>query len=416
MRHTNGWMKSGARLRWSLVLACIFLLAGCPDANHRSADVPAVKEGPLLVIDAGSTGTRLYAYQVTASPDGGLPGIVLMDSFKVEPGISDLEEDRDQGMKNLEALVEAARRFVPQTRWSTTPVYLLATAGMRLLSRAKQARILAAIDSYFRQEGSFAYQEPIVLSGTYEGLYSWLSVNYLDDRFDPGTEREGMLEMGGASTQIVFLSPPTSAAPVIKRRLRGRAYRIYAHSYLYMGENQARQLAATADCYPGGFPMGIGEAVGQGDFNRCTQEIKEHFAALCENLECDGPHCVFARHPVQAPRGNYFAISGFYFLYDFLNPGNDEKLLATYLAGGRDFCSQNWEAIKAQYAKTPDVYRYLKNYCFASAYYYTLLSSGFGLDDATQNIKAVTQINATEVSWTLGAALDIVSGHAPQSD
>jgi hypothetical protein len=317
--------------------------------------------------------------------------------------------------ENLESLVKAAQRLVPSEDWPTTPVYLLATAGMRLLSRNKRTRILSTIEDHLRKEGSFSYQKPIVLSGAYEGLYSWLAVNYLDDRFDPGTEREGMLEMGGASTQIAFLAPADEAVPFIERVLRGRRYRIYTRSYLYMGENQARRLAATANCYPVGFPLGWAEEEGRGDFNRCVQEIKERFTALCESLECDGPHCIFERHPVQAPQGNYFAVSGFFYLYDFLASEIDEKVLATYLEDGSAFCRQDWEAIKSQYAAIPSQIRYLKNYCFASAYYYALLSSGFGFDGSSQHVRTVDAIDAVEVSWTLGAALDIVSGHAPQS-
>lgn len=413
----HGCMKPDNRIRsrcW-LILASAILLIGCSNAKLLPADAHSIKNGPMVVIDAGSSGSRLFAYHVIASSEDGLPRIDLLGTHKVEPGISAFEEDRGQGIENIDALVQAARRLIPQADWSTTPVYLLATAGMRLISSTKRERILSAIDSHFRQEGSFAYHPPLVLSGTYEGLYSWLAVNYLDDRFNPGTEREGMLEMGGASTQIAFVCPSDSTAAFIERSIRGQQYRIYSQSYLYMGENQARRLAATVSCYPDGFPINIDNEVGRGDFNRCAYDIKERFTALCESLECDGPHCIFERPPVQAPKGDYFAVSGFFYLYDFLASAADNDVLETYLEGGQNFCRLNWETIKTQHSETPDEYRYLKNYCFASAYYYTLLSSGFGFESARQRIRAVTKINATEVSWTLGAVLDIVAGYPPQS-
>ncbi|CAG2235425.1 unnamed protein product [Mytilus edulis] len=47
-----------------------------------------------------------------------------------------------------------------------------------------------------------------ILSGEEEGVFAWITINYLKDYFGsdrPQSQAVGVLEMGGGSTQIVFL-------------------------------------------------------------------------------------------------------------------------------------------------------------------------------------------------------------------
>jgi len=54
----------------------------------------------------------------------------------------------------------------------------------------------------------------------------------------PGTKEKtiGILELGGASTQIAFIPPGNVLANKFSLRLVGRRYPLYVHSYLYFGQ------------------------------------------------------------------------------------------------------------------------------------------------------------------------------------
>ena len=55
-----------------------------------------------------------------------------------------------------------------------------------------------------KKESSFTVEKVMTISGKYEGLYAWLGINYLLDKFDSGNQKVGIVEMGGASPQIAY--------------------------------------------------------------------------------------------------------------------------------------------------------------------------------------------------------------------
>ena len=58
-----------------------------------------------------------------------------------------------------------------------------------------------------------------VLDGKDEGLYGWVTVNYLLDALYPaGGEPSGIIDLGGGSVQIVYPAPATSSTAAATRR------------------------------------------------------------------------------------------------------------------------------------------------------------------------------------------------------
>ena len=53
----------------------------------------------------------------------------------------------------------------------------------------------------------------------------------------PGSDAVGVLEMGGGSTQIAFLPDHSVYANMFPVSVGGTLYRLYAHSYLFYGQN-----------------------------------------------------------------------------------------------------------------------------------------------------------------------------------
>ncbi len=358
-----------------------------------------------LVIDAGSSGSRIYVYQVKPNQHEELPEVTYLDSKSVNPGISEYDEDPATGKKNLQDLLDFAKSKVPVTEQKSTPLRLMATAGMRMPIKARRDQIMKEVNAVFTADGSFDFKGAIILAGSYEALYSWITVNFSNDHFDPAQKREGLLEMGGASTQIAFTRKHKKAGKRhrIERTIRGKDYYIYARSYLFMGQIEAMILSVTSNCYPKKYAMDFG--FGTGDFDECASDIMERFSSICENMEHGrGPHCIFQR-PVN-PRGqiDYFAVPAFKETFEFFGLTPNVNLVAL-VEKGREYCAMEWEAVKAKYSAVHPFF--LKSFCYNMAYFWSLIAKGFGLEDKDANIVP------NEGSWTLGAIIDTTLGHQP---
>lgn len=144
--------------------------------------------------------------------------------------------------------------------------------------------MLAAVTQTLTQY-PFDFRGARILSGQDEGVFGWVTTNYLLENFikvgpvaspmsrgcghhplaDPNLyfpqygwvgqwfrPRKGTLgamDLGGASTQITFetASPAEDPANEVQLRLYGQRYRVYTHSFLCYGRDQVlRMLLASA--------------------------------------------------------------------------------------------------------------------------------------------------------------------------
>lgn len=246
--------------------------------NPTSLDPWLVGRHFGIVIDAGSSGSRLQiyswkdprltnlknnyelAYTLPKVEKGTKYGNDWM--YRVEPGISSLADKSGDVGGYLQPLLNHARDHIPPFLEKETPLFLLATAGMRLLPPVKQAEILQETCHFFRHHTAFKIDEPSdvgpcgssvrIITGEEEGLFGWIAVNYLMDGFmGQGQDHTtyGFLDMGGASTQIAF-EPTTmnedDAKNLIDVRLRllgGQeiVHRVFVTTWLGYGTNQARE-------------------------------------------------------------------------------------------------------------------------------------------------------------------------------
>ncbi|KDE05976.1 hypothetical protein MVLG_03662 [Microbotryum lychnidis-dioicae p1A1 Lamole] len=233
-----------------------------------------------IVIDAGSSGSRVQVYswidptiakQQRKAERKTLEVLNRVDKgvesgdgwhIKVEPGISTFGETPGQVGDYLKPLIEFAKTLVPASQLDSTPIYLLATAGMRLLPRDQQRAVLYSTCTYL-QTYPFKIddcdQQVRIITGEEEGLYGWVAVNYLMDGFDTHdhaaklghkhSSTYGFLDMGGASTQIAF--EPAEKEQIAHRDnlldvnlmlLSGRtvSHPVFVTTWLGFGTNQAR--------------------------------------------------------------------------------------------------------------------------------------------------------------------------------
>ncbi|XP_072319140.1 ectonucleoside triphosphate diphosphohydrolase 7-like [Eucyclogobius newberryi] len=256
----------------------------------ESTDVenPSLNYG--VVVDCGSSGSRVFVYYWP--PHNGNPHTLLdirqmRDKerkpvvLKIKPGISTLAKTPTASSDYLQPLLSFAAAHVPKNKHKETPLYILCTAGMRLLPETEQAAILEDIVSDVPLEFDFLFSESHaeVISGKQEGVYAWIGINFVLGRFDhavaddaivevttssqsrkPISRRRtvGIMDMGGASLQIAYEVPGVVHFSSPQEEEAGKSvlaefnlgcdvehtehvYRVYVTTFLGFGGNMARQ-------------------------------------------------------------------------------------------------------------------------------------------------------------------------------
>ena len=195
----------------------------------------------VAIIDAGSSGSRLFVYEVVQSET---PSIQLL--FPLTPEQKKVAKGR--ALSSVANQTDSVRVFLEgmtaKFQSEQTGIYILATAGMRLKSETQAEAIYDKLRNLGTVNG-YHIEGAMTISGQYEGLYGWLAANYdhgnIDvERTDSGNQLtytdypHGILEIGGASMQLAF-STTTNGKNCLYRP--GLNY-IYTKSYLGGGVDQ----------------------------------------------------------------------------------------------------------------------------------------------------------------------------------
>ncbi|XP_066476220.1 ectonucleoside triphosphate diphosphohydrolase 1 isoform X2 [Tiliqua scincoides] len=346
-----------------------------------------------------------------------------------------------------------AKTSVPSREHRNTPVYLGATAGMRLLSLQNEdtsKKVLSAVQSTLRSY-PFSYKGARILSGQEEGAYGWITINYLLGNFkkslwpsflpplfsNPGTT--GALDLGGASTQITFVPDTTveSQGDALNFRLYGKNYTVYTHSFLCYGKDQALNLKLAIDaqgaskgfhiepCYHRGYVkiLNISDLLtnpctapslqpppsnmqlridGAGNYGRCLTSIQKIF----NMSQCPYSNCAFNGIFMPPLTGNFGAFSAFYYVMDFLNVTNEplEDVIMTL----KSFCSRPWDKVKEEFPNIKE--KYLSDYCFSGTYIVALLNERYSFkNEEWQRIHFLKKIAKSDAGWTLGYMLNLTN-------
>jgi guanosine-diphosphatase len=210
------------------------------------------------MIDAGSTGSRIHIYKFNNCKPA--PSYEYEVFKQVLGGLSSFAGRPEEAARSLDVLLDEAVRVVPQVLRKCTPVAVKATAGLRLLPGSQSRDILEAVERRLRgvYEFPLAEKDPVtVMDGKDEGVYAWITANYLLDAIKNGDTNTkdttagktyAVLDLGGASTQIVFepkFAKPDSALVEGDHKYEldfgGRMHVLYQHSYLGYGLMRARK-------------------------------------------------------------------------------------------------------------------------------------------------------------------------------
>lgn len=264
-----------------------------------------------LMIDAGSTGSRMHVYEweprilsedadiadAVAGNKLSFPGTESRWTDRLQPGLSTFASLPDEQLKTavadyLQPLLDFASTILHEKKKSFAefPIFLRATAGMRILAPKDRSRVIRAVRDLFRNKTycpfAFVDEQARVISGEEESIFDWCGVNFvsgdlLQQSQGAGTvvspkQTVGALDLGGASTQISFYEPDEDIMSNLFKLQIGQAkhWNVYTHSFLLYGINEAInrfQARLVADkstnerlvegvynpCLPGGSKMQI---------------------------------------------------------------------------------------------------------------------------------------------------------------
>jgi Golgi nucleoside diphosphatase len=220
----------------------------------------------LAMIDAGSSGCRahVYRYGKLGNLNGPLYILPQHQSKKVKPGLSTFANNPDKAGSSLADLVAFVKTEVPEKDWEVTPIWLKATAGLRMLPSTQSDAILDSVRNFLinKQNSPFLFRTSWarIIPGNEEGGFGWIAYNYLQkligpkaaasshtSKSTPSIPPYAVIEMGGASAQVSQLAPSLQVANLIPPEYRfsftieQNEYHLYTHSYLGYGAEQARE-------------------------------------------------------------------------------------------------------------------------------------------------------------------------------
>ncbi|KAK2028539.1 GDA1/CD39 family protein [Colletotrichum zoysiae] len=233
---------------------------GTTKCTHSSSNSKPVVQY-VLMIDAGSTGSRIHVYKFNNC--GSTPELENETFNMTDPsvgGLSKYKDDPEAAAATLDKLMEVAMQEVPDKLKSCSPVAVKATAGLRMVGAEHAEKILTAV----RNRLETKYPFPVVskedngvaiMDGADEGVYAWITTNYLLGKIG-GPDKSptaAVFDLGGGSTQIVFEPTFKGAADGgMPEKLAegdhkydldfgGQKFELYQHSHLGYGLMSARK-------------------------------------------------------------------------------------------------------------------------------------------------------------------------------
>ena len=340
------------------------------------------------IVDVGSTGSRLFLYTYDKDTEGYPIQIKEQWSKKVTPGLATLDLKQEKIDAYFDELFSTSVD-------SEIPVYIYATAGMRLLSNTKQLDYYQAVKQWFSTHTtSWTLKEARTITGKDEGVYGWLAVNYkLNTLNNQHASDVGVMDMGGASVQIVFPVNEAIALPSARTtqvKLYGKTYTLYSYSALGLGKTLVtQQFLNHPACYASGYVL-ADQALASGNALSCVKDIS-HLVNDVHHV-ADEVSLLVRKEPRR-----WYAMGGITYtarntLFNLDDPLMPEHLLR---AADQHACSRPWSEVVAKAPLDGDMA------CLLASYYYALMVDGYGI--STKETLGLMP----DAGWTLGVVLSL---------
>ncbi|KAI0560500.1 ectonucleoside triphosphate diphosphohydrolase isoform cra-b [Gracilaria domingensis] len=386
-----------------------------------------------LMIDAGSTGSRIHTFKFRKNPATSKLNVLGEDFHAIKPGLSAYKDSANDAALSLEPLIQRAKSRVPISLQPETPVVLRATAGLRMVGDQVADSILQEVRKYLRTSG-FRFDEDSwasILSGNEEGIYSWITVNYLLDR-EP-FDTVGTLEMGGGSSQVAYvprdnaLNSDSSNCSTSEENLdfKGKRLDLYTTSHLGFGLQKGRATALKMfqekgllqdnPCMNPGGPVEVAipfeedqklAITGTGDYAACRKLLDENFMDPSMG-QCTCDLCTYHGSAQPPPIPEYVAIA--FYRGRTVEIGLDTTLTVRDIRQkGEEICAMSVEEATAKYPEVPQ--GVATDLCLDLAFITLHLEHGHGItEESGTTLMVMEKINDFELGWCLGAMQQTMS-------
>ncbi|KAI4979749.1 hypothetical protein ZWY2020_016502 [Hordeum vulgare] len=391
---------------------------------------PAPSPRFSVIIDAGSTGTRAHVFSL--GPDG-RPDLARSAVMRVSPGLSSFAADTARAAESLRPLMEFAKEKVGgEGAAAATEVRLMATVGLRLLEESVREAILVSCRNALRASG-FRFEDSWakVIPGSDEGVYAWVAANYALGTLGGDPHKTiGIIELGGASAQLTFVSDEVLPLELSTNFTFGETtYTLYSNSFLNFGQNAAQHSyheilksrgsskngTLVDPCAPKGFSRKrkvtartsgasrsnlenqyVGN--GSGNYKECRSSS---LMMMQEGKEkCEHQQCHLGSNFVPELLGHFLATENFYFTSKFFGLDRSSSL-SDFVVAGEQLCNKDLSTLKQKYLNHSD--EDFSRYCFSSAYIVALLHDSLGVPLDDKRIEYSNQVGDTHIEWALGA-------------
>ena len=464
--------SNGRSLLWNVRLVLIAIVVIWNTSDYSSHLF--VLNLYVQVIDGGSTGSRLHIFEfVTTNATTGETDCVRRGSERSHKPLSYFGRTNTSVALNatyvadhMIHLFEYAATIIPEEYHMSTTVRYAATAGMRLLDPDEQEAVYDALYDGLMEFDSFVFQsmqrEDIsTLSGELEGFYGAVAANFLvgaiDTKLKTNNDEEashgplGALDMGGSSTQIVYLpgnkrdeetckedSQTCHAHFEVPDRLNGDDF--FSTSYLAYGVDQFRERLwdtwvsdqeksgslhqISNPCANHGYSLewkGY-TLIGTGDAEACAVQVRRLIPHHEPDRESQlGGKVGGVEHPPL--RGKFFAMSLYFFsldslrvlshrakdAYHALNSSWPNPSIAELYNALDGLCGRSWhdDLEHDDHGHAFTRAEVLPHRCLEAVYMVTLLKDGFGFEWESRDITFTFLVDGSEVEWSLGMALSM---------
>jgi hypothetical protein len=256
----------------SFLFVSIYLISLARRLQSSHAVQLLSEKGYGIVIDAGSSGSRIHVFEYTRGHISAAVDLVGLESatLRKKPGLSSFADNPPLAGDSLKELLEFATQKVPKKEQSKTRVYLMATSGLRRLDENVREALLTSCRDVLRASKFLFHDKWVsVISGIFllptmsfgnlnvktlvflcnccccccclcfpllerpcwefdgclgswnlhtymsaiagreKGIYAWVSANYaLGTLHSDPLQTTGIIELGRASTQVRSSFPP----------------------------------------------------------------------------------------------------------------------------------------------------------------------------------------------------------------